>query len=174
MPSVSGSLDSCLPCFWSSEPGFLLPVLFLSLFRFSGRITGTELFFIDHIYLSKASRASHPTTLTHCTNYPFSVYSPTSIYGTQLITSPIGTFIETGGIPQLWSPKEEGKKQNVLIEGVKKEVREFDGKRYLFEPALRGDVGILRAWKVDKAGNCVFRWVSALLLRAGSGCVKRR
>ena len=44
--------------------------------------------------------------------------------------------------------------------GVKKEVREFDGKRYLFEPAIRGDVAILRAWKADKAGNCVFRYTT--------------
>lgn len=27
------------------------------------------------------------------------------------------------------------------------------------ETALTGDVAILRAWKVDKAGNCVFRYV---------------
>lgn len=45
----------------------------------------------------------------------------------------------------------------VLAEGVKKEVYDFDGKRYLLEPAIKGDVGIIRAWKVDKAGNCVFR-----------------
>ena len=37
---------------------------------------------------------------------------------------------------------------------------EFDGKKYLFEPAIRGDVAILRAWKVDKAGNCVFRYTT--------------
>lgn len=68
-----------------------------------------------------------------------------------------GTLVETGGIPQLWSKKAEGQKQEVLIPGTAKDVQEFDGKRFLFEPALHGDVGILRAWKVDKAGNCVFR-----------------
>lgn len=80
-----------------------------------------------------------------------------------------GTFVETGGIPQLWSKKEEGKKQEVIIPGVKKDVQEFDGKRFLFEPALHGDVGILRAWKVDKAGNCVFRYTT----RAFAGLVAR-
>ena len=47
-----------------------------------------------------------------------------------------------------------------LIPGVKKDVAEFDGKRYLFEPAIKGDIAILRAWKVDKAGNCVFRYTT--------------
>lgn len=67
-----------------------------------------------------------------------------------------GTDIQTGGIPQKFSG---GKEPTVVIPGVPKEVREFDGKKYLMEKALKGDVAILRAWKVDKAGNCVFRFV---------------
>lgn len=39
-------------------------------------------------------------------------------------------------------------------------MRDFDGARHLFEPAIRGDVAILRAWKVDEAGNCVFRYTT--------------
>lgn len=70
-----------------------------------------------------------------------------------------GTLIETGGIPQKYSPKDSNGKQTVEVEGVKKMVQEFDGKRYLLEPAIKGDVAIVRAWKVDKAGNCVFRSV---------------
>ncbi|OCF30512.1 3-oxoacid CoA-transferase [Kwoniella heveanensis CBS 569] len=71
------------------------------------------------------------------------------------------TLMETGGIPQkLASPVEDGSEQTVLIPGVRKEVREFDGKKYLFEPAIRGDVAILRAWKVDRVGNCVFRYTT--------------
>lgn len=68
-----------------------------------------------------------------------------------------GTLIETGGIPQKYSPKDANGKQTVEVEGLKKMVQEFDGKRYLLEPAIKGDVAIVRAWKVDKAGNCVFR-----------------
>ncbi len=73
-----------------------------------------------------------------------------------------GTFVETGGIPRRLSvrdlkDKTSGKSQTVVMEGKKKEVREFDGRRFLLEPAIKGDVAILRAWKVDKAGNCVFR-----------------
>lgn len=68
-----------------------------------------------------------------------------------------GTFIETGGIPRRLSPKVQGEEQTVVVPGKEKEVREFEGKRYLLEPAIKGDVAIIRAWKADKAGNCVFR-----------------
>ncbi|WVR07606.1 hypothetical protein IAU60_004648 [Kwoniella sp. DSM 27419] len=74
--------------------------------------------------------------------------------------SGVGTYIETGGIPQKWTPPDADGKQKVAVTGVKKEVREFNGKKYLFEPAIHGDVAILRAWKVDRAGNCVFRYTT--------------
>ncbi|KAK1624203.1 coenzyme A transferase [Colletotrichum phormii] len=44
--------------------------------------------------------------------------------------------------------------------GRTRETREFNGKTYLMETALTGDVAILRAWKVDTAGNCVFRYTT--------------
>lgn len=44
--------------------------------------------------------------------------------------------------------------------GSKREIREFNGKKYLMEMALKGDVAILRAWKADEAGNCVFRYTT--------------
>ena len=47
--------------------------------------------------------------------------------------------------------------------GVPKEAREFNGKRYVLEPALAGDVALIRAWKVDEVGNCVFRLVQDTL-----------
>jgi 3-oxoacid CoA-transferase len=47
----------------------------------------------------------------------------------------------------------------VLESGKPRETREFNGKTYLMETALTGDVAILRAWKADEAGNCVFRCV---------------
>ena len=47
----------------------------------------------------------------------------------------------------------------VLERGNERESREFNGKTYIMEKALPGDVAILRAWKVDEAGNCVFRCV---------------
>ena len=66
------------------------------------------------------------------------------------------TFIQEGKIPVRMD--ESGK---VLESGKPRETREFNGKTYLMEEALTGDVAILRAWKVDEAGNCVFRWVHA-------------
>lgn len=45
------------------------------------------------------------------------------------------------------------------IPGVKKEAREIDGRKYVLEPSIKGDVAFVRAWKVDEIGNCVFRWV---------------
>jgi acyl CoA:acetate/3-ketoacid CoA transferase alpha subunit len=47
----------------------------------------------------------------------------------------------------------------VKIPGIKKEAREIDGRRYVMEPSIKGDVAFVRAWKVDEVGNCVFRSV---------------
>lgn len=62
------------------------------------------------------------------------------------------TLIQDGEIPVRLDPS--GK---VLEAGRKRETRDFGGRKYLMETAITGDVAILRAWKVDKAGNCVFR-----------------
>ncbi|KAK8867655.1 succinyl-CoA:3-ketoacid-coenzyme A transferase [Apiospora arundinis] len=64
------------------------------------------------------------------------------------------TFIETGDIPTRFTP------EGVLEMGNAKETRIFNGKSYIMETALPGDVAILRAWKVDEAGNCVFKYTT--------------
>ncbi|KAI1103827.1 putative coenzyme A transferase [Jackrogersella minutella] len=64
------------------------------------------------------------------------------------------TFIETGEIPVRFTP------EAVLEKGKPKETRIFNGKSYIMETALPGDVAILRAWKVDEAGNCVFKYTT--------------
>lgn len=51
----------------------------------------------------------------------------------------------------------------VLERGRARETRCFDGREFLLETALTGDVAILRAWKADRAGNCVFRCVGLFL-----------
>ncbi|KAK2460634.1 hypothetical protein APHAL10511_007104 [Amanita phalloides] len=68
------------------------------------------------------------------------------------------TAVETGMIPQRYH--DGGYSAGVAIPGVKKESREFNGKRYVLEPAIPGDFALVRAWKVDEAGNCVFRYAS--------------
>ncbi|GAB0135211.1 hypothetical protein EsDP_00003557 [Epichloe bromicola] len=47
-----------------------------------------------------------------------------------------------------------------LERGKARETREFDGRSFLLETALTGDVAIVRAWKADNAGNCVFRYAT--------------
>lgn len=70
------------------------------------------------------------------------------------------TAVEEGSIPIRY--KEGGFKNGVLTEGNKKETREFDGRKYVMETAIKGDVAFVRAWKVDEVGNCVFRSVTGI------------
>jgi len=56
------------------------------------------------------------------------------------------------GIPAFYTPAGYGTE---IAEG--KEVREFNGKKYLMEYALHADFAIVKAWKGDPYGNLVFR-----------------
>jgi 3-oxoacid CoA-transferase subunit A len=56
------------------------------------------------------------------------------------------------GIPAFYTPAGYGTEV-----GQGKEVREFNGKKYLMEYALHADFAIVKAWKGDKSGNLVFR-----------------
>jgi len=38
-----------------------------------------------------------------------------------------------------------------------KEVREFDGRKYLLERALKGDFSLIRAYKADRYGNLIYK-----------------
>lgn len=64
----------------------------------------------------------------------------------------VDSLLQSGDIPVRFD--ESGK---VIERGTEREAREFNGRKYIMEKALPGDVAILRAWKVDEAGNCVFR-----------------
>ena len=75
------------------------------------------------------------------------------------------TAVEEGSIPIRYKPG--GFKEGVLIQGNKKEAREFNGRRFIMEPALKGDVAFVRAWKVDEVGNAVFRFVIMFFNLAG-------
>lgn len=68
------------------------------------------------------------------------------------------TLIETGGIPHRLGPKDpQTGKAAILEPGRPRETRIFYGRPYMMETALKGDLAIVRAWKVDEAGNCIFR-----------------
>lgn len=63
-----------------------------------------------------------------------------------------GTVISDGGLPLKYA-----KDGSVALSSPKKETREFDGKLHVLEPAITGDVAIIKAWKGDAHGNLVFR-----------------
>jgi 3-oxoacid CoA-transferase subunit A len=71
--------------------------------------------------------------------------------------NPQGTLAERlraggAGIPAFYTPTGFG---TMVAEG--KETREFDGRHYVLERALRGDFAFIKAWKGDRWGNLVYR-----------------
>jgi 3-oxoacid CoA-transferase subunit A len=70
---------------------------------------------------------------------------------------PQGTFAERiraagAGIPAFFTPTGVG---TVVADG--KEAREFDGRTYIMERALKADFAFVKAWKGDRWGNLVYR-----------------
>jgi len=70
---------------------------------------------------------------------------------------PQGTLAERmraggAGIPGFYTPTGVG---TLIAEG--KEVREFEGRKYVLERGIVGDFAFVKAWKGDKFGNLVFR-----------------
>ncbi|HEX8891694.1 MAG TPA: CoA transferase subunit A, partial [Terriglobales bacterium] len=70
---------------------------------------------------------------------------------------PQGTLAERiraggAGIPAFYTPTGFG---TVVAEG--KETREFNGRPYVMEHALKADFALIKAWKGDKWGNLVYR-----------------
>jgi 3-oxoacid CoA-transferase subunit A len=75
----------------------------------------------------------------------------------QLDLVPQGTFSERiraggAGIPAFFTPTGVG---TMVAEG--KETREFDGRTYVMEHALKADFAFVKAWKGDAWGNLVYR-----------------
>lgn len=71
--------------------------------------------------------------------------------------NPQGTLAERiraggAGIPAFYTATGAGTQ---IAEG--KDEREFDGKRYVMERGIVGDLAIVHAWKADREGNLVFR-----------------
>ncbi len=63
-----------------------------------------------------------------------------------------GTAISDGGLPLRYAP--DG---SVAKLSPRKETREFDGRPYVLEPAIRGDFAIVKASVGDRFGNLVYR-----------------
>jgi 3-oxoacid CoA-transferase subunit A len=70
---------------------------------------------------------------------------------------PQGTFAERlraggAGIPAFFTPTGVG---TIVADG--KEVREFDGRPYVMERALKADFALIKAYQGDKWGNLIYR-----------------
>ena len=75
----------------------------------------------------------------------------------ELEFNPQGTLAERiraggAGIPAFFTKTGVG---TLIAEG--KEVREFDGERYMMECGLVADLAVIHAWKGDREGNLVYR-----------------
>ena len=75
----------------------------------------------------------------------------------ELELNPQGTLAERiraggAGIPAFYTPTGYGTQ---IAEG--KETREFGGRTYVLEKALRADFAFIKAWKGDRWGNLMFR-----------------
>ncbi|MBC3880340.1 CoA transferase subunit A [Undibacterium sp. LX40W] len=75
----------------------------------------------------------------------------------ELDFTPQGTLAEKlraggAGIPAFFTKTGVG---TIVAEG--KEIREFDGEKYVMERSLVADVSLVKAYKADKAGNLVYR-----------------
>jgi 3-oxoacid CoA-transferase A subunit len=74
--------------------------------------------------------------------------------------TPQGTLAEKlraggAGIPAFFTPTGVG---TLVAKG--KEERDFAGRKYILEESLRPDFALVKAWKADRAGNCLFRKAS--------------
>lgn len=79
---------------------------------------------------------------------------------------PQGTLAEAlraggAGLGGFFTPTGAG---TLMAEG--KEVRDIGGRSYVFEPALRGNVAFIRAWRGDTAGNLCYRMTEQNFNRA--------
>ena len=75
----------------------------------------------------------------------------------QVELNPQGTLSERlraggAGIPAFYTPTGYG-----TMVADNKETREFDGRQYVLECALRGNFAFIKAWKGDRWGNLVYR-----------------
>jgi len=75
----------------------------------------------------------------------------------QVELNPQGTLAERlraggAGIPAFYTPTGYG---TMVAEG--KETRDFDGRQFVLERAIRGDFAFIKAWKGDRWGNLIYR-----------------
>ena len=69
--------------------------------------------------------------------------------------SGIDTLMSNGGMPA-----KLGKNGTVEEYSLPKEIREFHGQTYMLENTITTDYSLVKAWKADKLGNCIFKMCS--------------
>lgn len=88
---------------------------------------------------------------------------------------PQGTLAERvraggAGIPAFFTPTGVG---TLVAKG--KEVRNFEGREYVMERAIKGDFALVKAWKADRLGNLVYRKTARnfnpMMATAGKICI---
>lgn len=75
----------------------------------------------------------------------------------EVILTPQGTLAEKmraggAGIPAFYTATGYGTQV-----GEGKEVREYDGRKYILEESITGDFAIVKGWKADRYGNVIYR-----------------
>jgi 3-oxoacid CoA-transferase len=70
-----------------------------------------------------------------------------------------GTAVQQGKVPIKYRPNDGSKKAKREVElwSEPREVRQFNGRNYLLEHAIRGDIALIKAWRGDEQGNLQFR-----------------
>ncbi|KAM5372479.1 hypothetical protein ACJZ2D_007517 [Fusarium nematophilum] len=63
-----------------------------------------------------------------------------------------GTIVQTGQLPVRYNP--DG---TIALMSKARETREFNGKNYVLEESIFGDVALVKVHKADRLGNCTFR-----------------
>ncbi|KAK9452825.1 hypothetical protein V1511DRAFT_526605 [Dipodascopsis uninucleata] len=64
----------------------------------------------------------------------------------------VGTWVEEGELPIKYNQHGEVIKKSEPLES-----REFDGRKFLLQQAIVGDIAFVKAYKADMYGNCYFR-----------------
>ena len=64
----------------------------------------------------------------------------------------VGTDVQFGKIAVRYN-----KDGTVAEYSQKKESKIFNGKEFILEEAIHGDYALIKAWKADRLGNCVFK-----------------
>ena len=85
---------------------------------------------------------------------------------------PQGTLAERmraggAGIPGFYTATGVG---TAVAEG--KEVKSFNGRDYILEQGIFADLAIVKAWKADESGNCVFRKTARNFNQPAATCGK--